>query len=151
MGIYTEASWLPESFDFAFVELFLFPDSTGPTDQWPMLCHDNLMTRNYNFVDNVTSIRNGEQPLPKSYVLKQNYPNPLNVQTTIEFALPKAEHISITVYDLLGRRVEELADQEYPAGNHQVVWQADEYASGLYFYVMRTESIEINRKMMLLK
>jgi hypothetical protein len=151
MGIYTLVASPFEYFELAFVEMFQFPDSTGPTDKWPMLCHDNLMTRNYNFVDNVTSIRNGEQPLPKSYVLKQNYPNPFNAKTSIEFALPEPEHVIITVYDLLGRRVEELADQEYPAGKHQVVWQADEYASGLYFYVMRTESIEINRKMMLLK
>ncbi len=137
--------------DSVYLEVFQFPDSTGPPDQWPMQGHDNLMTRNYNFVDRVTAIRDDEQPLPKSYILTQNYPNPFNAATTIDFALPKPEHVTITVYDILGRRVEVLVDETLPAGNHQALWQADDYASGMYFYRMEAGDLTLSRKMLLIK
>jgi hypothetical protein len=151
MAVYTEASWPPENFDYAFIELYQFPDSTGPPDQWPMLGHDNLMTRNYNFVDHVTAVRDGQVPLPKNYVLMQNYPNPFNASTKINFSLPKPEHVNITIYDILGRRVEQLLDKDMPAGNYELTWRADEYSSGMYFYVMHTPRAKLSRKMVLLK
>ncbi len=150
IGISSQNTYDP-GVDTAYLEVFQFPDSTGPPDQWPMQGHDNLMTRNYNFVDHVTAIRDDEQPLPKSYILTQNYPNPFNAATTIDFALPKPEHVTITVYDILGRRVEALVDEALPAGNHQVAWQADDYASGIYFYRMEVGDLTLSRKMLLIK
>jgi len=105
LGLYSDIGLCPYNIDTAYIELFVFPDSTGPANQWPMISHDNLMTRNYNFVDNVTAIHDGEEALPKSYVLKQNYPNPFNTRTTIEFALPEAGEVSLTVYDILGMSI----------------------------------------------
>jgi hypothetical protein len=90
MSVHSAAAISPyDLVDTSYVELYVFPDSTGPPDQWPMQSHDNLHTKNYNFVDNVTAIHSGEDVLPKNYVLKQNYPNPFNSATTIEFALPE--------------------------------------------------------------
>lgn len=151
MGICTENSFENDTIDSVYLEVYRFPDSTGPADQWPMPEHDNLMTRNYNFVDHVTAIDEGEEPLPKTYVLKQNYPNPFNASTKIEFDLPKVEPVSIAVYDILGREVERLVDTELQAGHHEVIWQADRYASGMYFYVMRTPRTQLSRKIVLLK
>ncbi len=151
MGLNSAHYYVEQEIDSVFVEVFQFPDSTGPPDQWPMQGHDNLMTRNYNFVDRVTAIRDDEQPLPKSYILTQNYPNPFNAATTIDFALPKPEHVTITVYDILGRRVEALVDETLPAGNHQALWQADDYASGMYFYRMEAGDLTLSRKMLLIK
>jgi len=155
MGLSTWLYWWdiehPEDFEAGYIEVFQFPDSTGPTDQWPMLGHDNLMTRNYNFVDNVTGIADGPPPLPKNYVLKQNYPNPFNSATIIEFALPKEEEISFDVYDVLGRKVAELAEGVYPAGHHRAKWDASKYATGIYFCVLQTPRTNISRKMVVLK
>jgi hypothetical protein len=137
--------------DTVSVELFQFPDSTGPTTEWPMFGHDNLQTRNYNFVDRVTSINDGTEPiLPKNYILKQNYPNPFNGQTTIEFVLPKSTHVTLALYDILGRKIADLMDATRPAGTCKYNLNM-EVPSGVYFYTLTAENTRITRKMMLIK
>ncbi|MCP4583178.1 MAG: DUF1565 domain-containing protein [candidate division Zixibacteria bacterium] len=89
--------------------------------------------------------------LPYKLSITQNYPNPFNASTSIYFSLPRSEDVNLTVYDILGRKVEELAAGEHEAGMHRVIWQADGYSSGLYFYVLETEKSRISRKMMLLR
>ncbi len=150
MGLSTEVSTYPPD-DTVYVEMYLFPDSTGPPDQWPMLSHDNLMTKNYNFVDNVTAIDDDEKPLPKNYVLMQNYPNPFNSSTLIQFSLPEEEDVKLAVYDILGRKVAEPVNGLLSAGGHKITWDAENYASGIYFYTLQTGKAKISRKMMLLR
>jgi hypothetical protein len=137
--------------DTGRVELYLFPDSTGPPDQWPMLSHDNLMTRNYNFVDRVTSIEDEDHEiLPKSPTLRQNHPNPFNTSTVIEFTLPKKELVNLSVYDILGRRVADIYDRVLEAGTHKHRLSLDA-PSGVYLYRLRAGNTEITRKMALVK
>jgi hypothetical protein len=137
--------------DSVFLELYHFPDSTGPPDQWPMLSHDNLHTRNYNFVDRVTSVEDGDHEiLPKSPILKQNYPNPFNLSTIIEFTLPKKEHVTLSVYDILGRKVADIYDREMEAGTHKHRLSMD-VPSGIYLYRLRAGNTAITRKMALVK
>ena len=150
MGLFTEVNLSPD-IDTGYVEVYIFPDSTGPPDQWPMLGHDNLMTRNYNFVDNVTAIKDENKIIPKNYILKQNYPNPFNTSTVIEFSLPHEEHVNLSIYDILGREVDELIDSKLIAGQHRIVWRGDDVSSGIYFYVLRTEQTKISRKMTILR
>ena len=152
MGLFTELNLLPVyDLDTAYVEIYRFPDSTGRPDQWPMVGHDNLMTRNYNFVDYATGIHDGQEIVPKSCILKQNYPNPFNNSTVIEFALPGDELVNLTVYDILGRVVFRPVDSELRAGSHKIVLDFHEVSSGMYFYVLSADNVSINRKMILLK
>ena len=72
--------------------------------------------------------------LPTEYSLKQNYPNPFNPVTEIDFALPEEGQTRIIIYDLLGREVARLTDRFMQAGYHQVMWDASNAASGIYFY-----------------
>jgi hypothetical protein len=138
-------------FDTISIELFIFPDSTGPANQWPMLSHDNLMTRNYNFVDRVTAIADDTPPpLPKSAILKQNYPNPFNFSTMIEFSLPKEEHFTMSLYDILGRKILDIYDDTFPAGNYRHRLSMD-LPSGIYLLALNTDDTHITRKMVLLK
>lgn len=81
----------------------------------------------------------------------QNYPNPFNAQTTINFALPNASHVTIEVYDLLGRSVAVLVDSELPAGYHTAIWDADDQSSGMYFYKIQAGEFIETRKMLILK
>ena len=142
----------PDFPDSVFLGLYQFPDSTGPPDRWPTLSHDNLHTRNYTFIDMVTSIAEvGSPPLPKSVVLKQNYPNPFNAQTTISYSLPKASLVTIDIYDLLGRKLETLVEDNQNAGSYSIIWDASEQSSGIYFCKIKAGEISINRKMVLLK
>ncbi len=86
---------------------------------------------------------------PERFALLQNTPNPFNPSTTLSFTLPRAEQISLTVYDITGRRVAEIARGFYPAGMHSTVWDARECASGVYFCTLRAGKAVETRKILL--
>lgn len=89
--------------------------------------------------------------LPDDFSLDQNYPNPFNPVTNIRFGMPEASHVRIEVYDLLGRRVAELQNGPMRAGYHTLGFDASRLSSGLYLYTLRTDRINLTRKMMLVK
>ncbi|MEE8577915.1 MAG: T9SS type A sorting domain-containing protein, partial [candidate division Zixibacteria bacterium] len=80
-----------------------------------------------------------------------NYPNPFNPTTTIHFDLPTSSQVTLTIYNVLGREVARLVDSYYPAGEHQVEWNATDASSGVYFYRIQTENFAQSKKMVLLK
>ena len=87
----------------------------------------------------------------KSFELSQNYPNPFNPTTTISFQLPEASFITLKVFDALGTEVETIAEGKYPAGVHEVNFDAKKLSSGLYMYRIISGSNELTRKMMVVK
>jgi hypothetical protein len=94
--------------------------------------------------------------LPKRFDLHQNYPNPFNPTTTIKFDLPKATHVKLVIYDVLGRRVRTLVDEFMKAGYQAKVWDGRNdkgflAASGIYFYRLHTTEFIKVRKMVLLQ
>lgn len=108
------------------------------------------------YVYEPTDVDDAGSRLPSSYALHQNYPNPFNPSTTIAFDLPRQSSVRLEVFDLLGRRVAVLADQEFAAGSHRVDWNgraADgrAVASGVYLYRLSTDHVVESRKMILLK
>lgn len=90
-------------------------------------------------------------PLPESFVLLQNFPNPFNARTTIRYGLTHPTRVSVTVYDILGRRMAQLVDEEKPAGFYSAVWDASAVSSGIYFYSIRTPEFSETRKMVLVR
>jgi outer membrane protein assembly factor BamB len=94
--------------------------------------------------------------LPQAFELGQNFPNPFNANTQIRFSVPKASHVKLEVYDILGRKVKTLADENMTAGFKQVVWDGknesgDKVASGIYFYRIKAADYLTTKKMVLLK
>jgi len=87
----------------------------------------------------------------QSVFLLQNHPNPFNAQTTIEYELPEAGLVRIDIYDMLGRKIKTLVDEEKQAGQHQFVWDASRYSSGVYFYRIEAGNFTETRRMILLK
>jgi len=90
------------------------------------------------------------------YLLTANYPNPFNPQTTIRFALPFPQAVTLEIFDVTGKKVKTLADQFYPAGHHRISWDGTDFlnhkvASGLYFYRFRAGAFTETRSMVLLK
>jgi uncharacterized delta-60 repeat protein len=83
----------------------------------------------------LTSVQD-EHVIPKQYVLSQNYPNPFNSSTTIRYGLRHSSKVELHIYSLLGQRIATLVDEEKQAGHYQVLWDASQYASGIYFYRM---------------
>jgi hypothetical protein len=95
--------------------------------------------------------------IPKDFSLSQNFPNPFNPGTTIQFALPSRSRITIKIYNIMGQKVKTLIDGTMDAGRHQVSWNGKDdrglkVSSGLYIYRMRTgEGKNLAGKMLLLK
>ena len=83
---------------------------------------------------------------PKDYKLYNNFPNPFNPSTKIAFELPKASHVKLIIYDIVGREVVKIADADYPAGYTELTWNGinkngNIVASGVYFYRISTEHL----------
>ena len=89
--------------------------------------------------------------IPTNFVLHQNYPNPFNSETTIQYDLQYDTNVSLVIYDVTGRELVELKNGRNVRGTHSVVWNADDAASGIYFYQMTTEFGQYLRKMVILK
>lgn len=92
-----------------------------------------------------------QPPVPLQSLLKPNYPNPFNKFTIIEFGLPRAEHVILEIFDLLGRKVESLIDDDRPAGRYYYEWQGGDQSSGVYFFTLRTDDFKQTRTMILIK
>ena len=94
--------------------------------------------------------------IPVAINLKQNYPNPFNANTQIGYSLPTESHVRLTVYDLTGREVVKLCDDNQGAGNYQINWNGADatgksVSSGIYFYRLQTDDQTFTQRMTLLK
>jgi hypothetical protein len=89
--------------------------------------------------------------VPSLFRLYQNFPNPFNSSTRIEYDLPRTGRVSIQVFDITGRQVAVLVDEVKPARQHTTVWDAGAFSSGVYFVRMTAGSFTQERKILLLK
>ena len=85
------------------------------------------------------------------YALMQNFPNPFNPTTTITWQSPLSGHQTLKVYDVLGREMATLVNDEMPAGTYELNFDAVELPSGFYFYTLTAGSFTDTKKMILLK
>lgn len=88
---------------------------------------------------------------PRTFALSQNFPNPFNPTTVVVYQLSAVSHVTLTVYDVLGRRVKTLVDRVQGPGSHEVTFSAAGLSSGVYFYRIETGSYVQTRKMVLMK
>jgi hypothetical protein len=88
---------------------------------------------------------------PERFSLSQNYPNPFNASTAIRYNLTEPAKVTIGIYDILGRRVRTLVREKQQAGRHSIVWNADGFSSGMYFYRIQAGDYTKTKKMLLLK
>jgi len=98
-----------------------------------------------------TSVSEETNGIPKSLELSQNYPNPFNPSTEIEIGLSEAGDVRLTVYDMLGRSVGVIVDENLPAGRYSFNFDASNLTSGTYMYRLETRSETRTRKMTLIK
>ncbi len=84
-------------------------------------------------------------------IITNAYPNPFNASTQISFNLVDESKVTLEVFDLMGRKVSTLANGSYSAGNHNVNWDASQYASGVYFYKLSTDNETITKRITLVK
>lgn len=113
-----------------------------------------LKTNTQNAKTKYTStigIKNISTEIPAVYELSQNYPNPFNPFTTIRFAIPKRDLVKIKVYDVLGKMVSELVNEQLDAGFYEVSFNGQSLSSGLYFYRIESSGFIQTKKMLLVK
>ena len=99
----------------------------------------------------ITPVNGGQTGLPKSFSLGQNFPNPFNPTTEINYRLAAAGRVALKVYDVLGRTVATLVDEREEAGKYSVTFNASSLPSGVYIYRLTDGSYSKIKKMMLLK
>ncbi|PJA97772.1 MAG: hypothetical protein CO128_10780 [Ignavibacteriales bacterium CG_4_9_14_3_um_filter_30_11] len=95
--------------------------------------------------------KNNKSNLPTDFVVYPNYPNPFNPSTVISFAIPKSEHVVITIFNPLGQLIKEIVNRIYSPGIHKVEFNASELPSGIYYYIIKTGSNLDVKQMILLK
>jgi ligand-binding sensor domain-containing protein len=94
---------------------------------------------------------NNNNTIPKDYSLMQNYPNPFNPSTVISYRLPVNGHVTLKVYDILGKEIATLVNVEKPAGSYSVNFNGSNLSSGVYIYRIQAGSFTQSRKLVLLK
>jgi hypothetical protein len=103
-----------------------------------------LLTFTLTVVDNALNI-------PAKFDLLQNYPNPFNPTSTIRYDIPKTTLVNISVFDMLGRKINTLVNEQKNPGHYEIVFDAREFASGIYIYRIKTDSFTQSKKMILMK
>ncbi len=88
---------------------------------------------------------------PQGYMLLQNFPNPFNPATTISFSIAESEFVTLKVYDVLGKEIELLVNEEKPAGNYKIQFDANSLPSGIYFYSISAGGFHQTKKMILVR
>lgn len=131
------------------------PGSTSFTNTTTPACKVYNVFRRFNPVTGAQlpiGIKNIGSEIPKDYSLSQNYPNPFNPETKIRFALPKTSNVTLKVYDITGRLVSVLVNNEaVEAGLKEVNFNASNIASGIYFYTINADNFTETKKMILVK
>ncbi len=100
---------------------------------------------------NVTGIENIGSGLPEAFNLSQNYPNPFNPTTEIRFQISEVSHVALKVFDVLGREVAWLVNENLLAGSYAVQFDGKGLSSGVYFYKLQTESLTDTKRMLMVK
>ncbi len=99
----------------------------------------------------VTDVKGKDIKAPYEFALSQNYPNPFNPSTVISYQLAERSQITLKVFDILGREVATLINEEKPAGSYQIEWDARNFASGVYLYRLNAGAFGETKKLILLK
>ena len=108
----------------------------------------NWMDEELDFIDDVSE---KEKPVANNYYLFQNYPNPFNPTTIIKYKIPESGLITIKVYDVLGREIATLVNEEKPVGSYEIKFDASGLPSGVYFYQLKAGNFIKTNKMILIR
>jgi hypothetical protein len=102
-------------------------------------------------LESLISVSPISSTIPRQYKLYNNYPNPFNPQTRIRFDVPEESFININIYNSVGQLVDVLVQQNYKPGQYEIEWNAENYASGIYFCNFRAKNYNQTNKLILIK
>ena len=126
---------------------YVFVNYSTDKDVWPNDAYVRVIE-----ADKASAVESTDNLIPETMELTQNYPNPFNPTTVIEFAVPKnSGHVTLSIYDILGREIATLVDNELNAGNYKVQFDASNLPSGIYMYRLSSNIGSKTMKMILQK
>lgn len=99
----------------------------------------------------IVGLENTGSTVPNNFKLSQNYPNPFNPTTTIEFELPHSSNVKLFIYDIIGKEVENLIDQQLSAGSYKYIFDGSKLSSGVYYYKLSAKDFTETKKFVLTK
>jgi hypothetical protein len=99
----------------------------------------------------ITSVHIISSELPSEFLLRQNFPNPFNPSTSIQYDIPVNSFVKLVVYDITGKEVTTLVNETMPAGKYEAVWNGKQFASGIYFARLDVGSYKHIIKMLMIK
>ena len=145
-------SGVPKQYNIFAIGIMMGPSNQRMTSKaglYQINYYDPSMnlTWNYNLITDVPH----ETLIPTEFSLSQNYPNPFNPATTIKFTIPTTELVSLKVYDLLGREVAALVNEEKAPGTYEAKFDGSNLASGMYVYRLQADNFVSVKKMILMK
>lgn len=112
---------------------------------------DTVVKAAMDWINKTTQIQEDKVEVPNQFRLSQNFPNPFNPTTKISYSLHSQSHVSLKVFDVLGREKVTLVNIEQPTGNYSIEFNASTLTSGIYFYRLKAGSFIQSKKMILLK
>ena len=126
---------------------------SSSSDHFINITSDNIPGFELNSIIYIDNLENkiSENIIPDTYNIVSVYPNPFNPETTIEFSVSNEADISLVIYNLYGEKVTSLADGNYQPGYYTVIWDANQYSSGIYFVNMITDNFTTTQKLVLVK
>lgn len=139
--------------DFTPSENFVGLDIEFVNDQVGWLLTNNSVFYTTTGSDPIVSVVDGEQPFPTEFSLRQNFPNPFNPETHLNFSLPVKQNVTLAIYDIIGNEIIELVNEVLPPGVHEYSFNAAKYglSSGIYLYRLIAGETSIVKKMTYLK
>jgi hypothetical protein len=99
----------------------------------------------------ITDVKPYALGLPSQPVLRQNFPNPFNPSTTLQYSLPRTSHVTLKVLDVLGEEIQTLINEQREAGDHSVNWTPTHIGTGVYFYTLMAGGIVETKRMVFIK
>ena len=105
----------------------------------------------YRSINPSTASEQNNDILPFSFKLEQNYPNPFNPVTVISYRLAENSHVNLSIYNILGQKVETLLSEKQNSGKHSIEWDASGFSSGIYFYRIQAGDFIQTKRMLLIK
>ncbi len=138
-----------------FLHVWTFPGIpfTHEDFPWPQYGHDRYRTNQYGFIppDEPVGIQPISTNVPDKFSLSQNYPNPFNPATTIKFDIRTPAFTKLSVFDVLGREIKTLVNEELKTGSYSLVFDGSEFNSGVYFYRLTSGDFVETKRMLLVK
>jgi len=121
------------------------------TDADPWWSNPDMWTFTWIGLPDWLGVEDGNSDVVLKYSLQENYPNPFNPTTTINYSIPKTGDVTLCVYNTLGQRVKTIVNAEQTAGRYSVHFDASNLASGIYFYQINADKFSKIKKMVLIK